>query len=94
MSINEKVISSTLNYCFFLNTLSMVIQMVNYFLIFSNTGISITFSFIHMFYMMRNFKFLFSWIKECEKFIIFHKHRRLITHKFKLVKFGEDQKGK
>jgi hypothetical protein len=64
MSINEKVITWTLNYCFFLNTISMVIQLCNYFLIFSKTGISITFSFIHMYYMMRNFKFLFTWTKE------------------------------
>jgi len=64
VSINERVITWSLNYCFFLNTLSMLIQMVNYFLIFQKTGISITFSFIHMFYMMKNFKFLFNWIKE------------------------------
>ena len=92
VSINEKVIISSLNYSFFLNTTSMLVQMVNYFIIFSKTGISITFSFIHMYYMMRNFKFLFAWIKECEKFIVFHKHKRLITHKCKLVLFGENKR--
>jgi hypothetical protein len=71
MSINEHVITWTLNYWFFLNTISMVIQLSNYFLIFSKTGISITFSFIHIYYMMKNFKFLFKWTKEWEKFWVF-----------------------
>lgn len=88
MSINEKVITWSLNYCFALNTLAMFLQMGNYFLIFFKTGISITFSFIHMYYMMRNFRFLFGWIKECEKFFVFHKYKRLITNKFKLKVFS------
>uniref|UniRef100_A0A7S3NDZ7 RING-type domain-containing protein n=1 Tax=Euplotes harpa TaxID=151035 RepID=A0A7S3NDZ7_9SPIT len=63
----------------------MVLQLGTYFLIFSKTGISITFSFIHMYYMMRNFRFLFIWIKEFENFRTFHKYRRMISSKFTLV---------
>lgn len=91
MSINEKVIAKTLNYCFALNTISMIIQVGNYFLIFSKTGLSIVFSFVHMYYMVRNFKFLFVWIKEFEKFRVFHKYRLLIVSKFPLKEYDTDK---
>lgn len=84
MSINERVITNTLNYCFALNTVSMLLQLGNYFLIFSKTGISITFSFIHMYYMMRNFKFFIVWIEDFRNFRVFHKYKRLIINKFPL----------
>jgi len=69
----------------------MLLQVGNYFLIFSKTGLSIVFSFIHMYYMMRNFKFLFTWIKEFEKFRVFHKYRQLIITKFPLKEFDHDK---
>lgn len=87
MSINEKVITWTLNYCFVLTTVSMVIQIINFFLIFSKSGISLTFSFVHMYYMFKNFSFFFMWLKEFSKFWNFHKYKRMITNKFELRVF-------
>lgn len=91
MSINEHAITRTLNYTFALNTMTTALQIGNYFIIFSKTGISFMLSFIHMYYMIRNFKFLFVWIKEFEKFRVFHKYKTLITTKFQLKEYEGDK---
>ena len=90
-NINEKQFTNSLNYWFTLKTISFLLLSGTYTLIFTKTGLSITFSIVHLFYMKNNFKFVIVWFKEFEKFKLFHKYKKLITKKFPL-KVLENQK--
>ncbi|CAI2370015.1 unnamed protein product [Moneuplotes crassus] len=92
-SINEGIITFFTNYCFALNSLLMVIKVINCvkdtLLCLYQDAVPSPFSLVHMYYIMRNLKFFFSWINECEKFVVFHKNKILITNKFKLKIYDE-----
>lgn len=90
-SVNEKAFTNSLNYWFALKTAAFVLLLGTYWLIFSKTGLTITFSIVHLFYMKNNFKFVIVWYKEYEKFVTFHKYKRIITNRFPLKEF-ENQK--
>ena len=88
---NEKATITKLNYEFRLKTLSMVLQLGKFFVIFWQTGISFVVSFIHMYYMIKNFNFLFVWIEEFENFRKFHSYKKFITTQFKLRVYKDDK---
>lgn len=96
-SINESIITFSMNYCFGLNTLSMMIQVANwvkdFLLLFFYNGFHYSFSFIHMYYIISNLTFFINWVKEFEKFLIFHRNKLLITKKFKLKVYDDKTSG-